>query len=336
MPHRVGVEGLDPTSLSFVSPYVGYLLGYAQQGGSAGRIAPRAVLARTDDGGGSWHRVLAPPVSSGAAVDGAPVRFVTADVGFVFARRLWRTVDAGQHWVRLPRLGRVVDLMAADGKVWILARGCGHCQSFSLDMAKRPGAGFHRVGDAPTFRHDDVTFVKGSGSELYIQTTPHQQRGVVWRSYSGASWSRQLVPCQTGGVLAAWSPAGLAAVCNVTLYGVGEQSKSAYVSFDGAHTWTSEGEPSIFGYIDDLAAGSSRDWVLDEERTGFETTTDGGSFWRFGALSVPLGDGVTGAEFTTPTTVVGLPAYQPDRDFFHSEDGGLTWSVTQFPAWPRH
>jgi hypothetical protein len=166
-----------------------------------------------------------------------------------------------------------------------------------------------------------VTFVKGSGSKLYIQ--PRRRVDPATLTVQDRRIARRM------------SPAGPAAVCNVVLYGVGEQSKRAYVSFDGAHTWTRQGTPSVFGYIDDLAAGSSRDWVLDDERTGFDTTTDDGSHWRFGVLHVDLDDGVAGAQFTTPSTVVALPAYMPNRDFLRSDDGGLTWSVTRFPKWPR-
>jgi hypothetical protein len=338
VPRRVGLEGFEPTSVSFVSDSVGFLLGYVHQGSDfhPGRTARYGLLARTDNGGLTWHRVAAPPVTADDSSDGsAIVRFVTAEIGFIYARRLWMTVDGGRRWVRHAEPGAVVDLEAGDGKTWLLAHTCQHCRTVGLYTMPLAGGRLQPARSAPRFRNSDVEFVRGAGTELYLQTTPEdQRRGGVWRSYDGGSWTRQRSPCKAGGSLAAWSPAGLAAVCNVILFGAGEETKRAFVSFDGAHTWTREGTPSSFGYIDDLAAGSSRGWVLDDERTEFDTTADDGDHWRFADLRTSLDDGVAGAQFTSPTHVVALPEGMPDREFFSSDDGGQVWSVTRFPLWP--
>jgi photosystem II stability/assembly factor-like uncharacterized protein len=261
--------------------------------------------------------------------------FVSPRVGFIATRHLWVTTDGGRRWTRQAAPGRVADVEAADDKVWMLVHTCRHCHGVALYAEPLTVGRLHKVRGAPAFHHGDVGFVHGADNELYLQTAPDQRRGIIWRSYSGTTWTRQHSPCKTGGALAAWSPAGLGAVCNVILAGAGEQTKRAFVSFDGAHTWTRQGAPSTGGYIQDLATGSSRDWVLDDERTGFNLTRDGGKHWTFPVLHADLGDGVFGAKFTSASHVVGLPSSFPERDFLYSDDGGQVWSVTRFPEWSK-
>jgi hypothetical protein len=59
-PARHGLQGFQPTSMSFADTSTGYLLGYARTTGYNYRLGRGALLARTDDGGRSWMRVPVP------------------------------------------------------------------------------------------------------------------------------------------------------------------------------------------------------------------------------------------------------------------------------------
>jgi hypothetical protein len=337
LPKQHGLQGFQPTDLSFVDAGTGYLLGYAATGGFFARLSPRALLARTDDGGRSWHRLPAPPVSGQGDEEGyASITFVSPDVGFVLGRHTYVTTDAAAHWRRLHTELRIVDLEYGAGRIWALAHPCRHCHHVRLYSATLGDPTLRLVRNGPRFRRGGAYFIHGSGDELYIVKAPKEIHGILWRSYRGRSWTRQREPCSSFGSFAAWSEAGVAAVCNVILFGEGQETKRAYVSFDGAHTWTRRGAPGSGGYIGELAAGSSNDWVLGEERIAFLTTVDDGGSWLYTGPSVGLDDGVGDTQFTSLTHVVAIPSINPDRVFMYSDDAGQTWSVHRFPIWSRH
>lgn len=335
-PPRHGLQGFQPTSMSFVKRNTGYLLGYPATTGANAFIAPGPLLARTVDGGRTWHRVPVPKriqtVNDGAST----VHFLTHDVGFIIGRRTYLTTDGARRWRRVDRGLRIVDLDAAAGRVWALAHPCHTCHDLILYAAALSHPRLRRVPHAPSFGHGGARFIDGSGDELYVVTAPKEHRGRIFRSYRGGAWTRQREPCASFGSFAAWSDAGVAAVCNVIMFGVGNETKRAYVSFDGAHSWTRRGAPGESGYIGPLAAGSSNDWVLAEERGAFLTTIDDGAHWAYTGPAAVLGQGVGDTQFTDADHVVAIPDFTPNRVFMDSDDAGLRWTVHRFPKWPRH
>jgi photosystem II stability/assembly factor-like uncharacterized protein len=335
-PRRHGLQGFQPASMSFVDDNTGYLLGYAQATGIAdARFGGVTLLARTDNGGVTWRRVPAPTVQT--VNDGAAtVHFLTPDVGFVKGRRTYLTTDGAAHWQRVDPALRIVDLDEAAGEVWALAHPCRACHGLRVYSGPLSDARLRRASDAPQFRYGGARFIHGSGDEIYIVTSSKEHRGRILRSYRGGPWTTQREPCASFGNFTAWSDAGLAAVCNVILFGAGNETKRAYVSFDGAHTWTRRGAPGEFGYLGGLAAGTSDSWVLAESRGGFITTTDDGARWSYAPLRVGIAEGVGDTQFTSADRVVAIPDYMPDRVFMSSRDAGQHWAVYRFPKWPRH
>jgi photosystem II stability/assembly factor-like uncharacterized protein len=333
---RRGLQGFQPASMSFVSTSTGYLLGCAQTTGRYPQLGRGALLARTDDGGMSWTRVPVPKgvqtVNDGAAV----ITFVTRAVGFIAGRRTFLTTDAAAHWHLVDRGLRIVDVEAAAGKVWALAHPCHGCHGLRLYSADLTRPRLRQVRDAPTFAHGGARFIHGAGNEIYLVTSSKAHRGRIFRSYHGGSWTQQREPCQSFGNFAAWSDAGLTAVCNVILYGVGNETKRAYVSFDGAHSWTRRGAPGEFGYLGELAAGSSDSWVLAESRGAFLATGDDGAHWAYTGPRSGFAEGAGDTQFTSPSHVVAIPDYMPNGTFLSSNDAGQHWHVYHFPKWPKH
>ena len=107
------LAGFTPISVSFVSQTVGWVWG------SAGPAGP-GVIAATTDGGHTWVRRPAPPVTATdvAGSGDSGIRYANGQVGYVFGADTFMTLDAGLHWQRIRRPGRVVDLEAMNGRVW--------------------------------------------------------------------------------------------------------------------------------------------------------------------------------------------------------------------------
>jgi hypothetical protein len=334
-PPRHGLQGFQPSSMSFVNTNTGYLLGYAATTGPIQLLARRPLLARTDDGGRRWHRVPVPEriqtVNDGAST----VHFLTQNIGFIIGRRTYLTTDGARRWRQVDRGLRIVDLDAAAGQVWALAHPCHRCHDLILYAAALSHPRLRRVPHAPRFRHGGARFIHGSGDEVYVVTAPEEHRGRIFRSYRGGAWTKQREPCPSFGSFAAWSDAGIAAVCNVIMFGAGSETKRAYVSFNGAHSWTRRGTPGASGYIGPLAVGSSDDWVLAEDRGAFLTTIDDGADWAYTGPAAALGEGVGDTQFTDANHVVAIPDFMPNRVFMYS-NAGLRWAVHRFPKWPRH
>jgi hypothetical protein len=261
---------------------------------------------------------------------------VSRDVGFIAGRRTFLTTDAAAHWTRVDRGRRIVDVDAAAGRVWVLAHPCRDCHGLRVYSGALADPRLRRVRDAARFAHGSARFIHGSGNDVYIVTSGKAHRGRIFRSYRGGAWTRQREPCRSFGDFAAWSDAGLAAVCNVILSGAGNETKRAYVSFNGAHSWTRRGAPGDSGYLGGLAAGSSNNWVLSEGRGAFLVTTDDGGRWDYTGPRGGFADGAGDTEFTDPDEVVAIPDYMPSGMFLSSTDAGQYWRVYRFPDWPRH
>jgi photosystem II stability/assembly factor-like uncharacterized protein len=334
-PARRGLQGFQPTSMSFVNSSTGYLLGYAQTTGPHYRLGP-ALLARTDDSGGKWTQAAVPrgvqAVNDGAAV----VRFVSRDVGFIAGRRTFLTTDAAAHWHRVDRGLRIVDLEATADRVWALAHPCQSCRGLRLYTGVLTNPRLRRARYGPRFSHGGARFIRSSGNDIYIVTDGDTYRGRIFRSYRGGPWTRQRDPCRSFGSFATWSDAGVAAVCNVIMFGAGSETKRAYVSFDGARSWTRRGAPGAAGYLGGLAAGSSDDWVLAEGRGAFLATADDGGQWAYTGPRPAFEQGIGDTQFTSAVHVVAIPEYMPNGVFLSSNDAGQHWRVYRFPKWRRH
>jgi len=323
--------------MSFADSDTGYLLGYTFHevlGTECAGYGSDHLMAKTTDGGTTWKRVTPPPVS---AENGShTMYFATPMIGIVLGSHPWVTTDGSHSWHRVHLPGTGYDAIAADGQLWVIAPICSHHCDFGvfsspLDTALR----LRRDPRAPQFRGDLPYFVHGAGNEIYIDTDPHLQVGWLWRSADGATWMRFRGP-RDDCAIAAWDATGLAAVCNDVLYGVGEESKLTYVSYDAARSWSEVSAPSVFGYIDDLAAGSSTNWVLTDARSALQTTINGGHSWNavthFPRIALPNGVGTV--QYLAPDTFIAIPAYQPSRHVLVSHDDGRTWSAITFPKWP--
>lgn len=149
----------QPTSVTFVGPHLGAVIGQAGTPGDCAGGAGCTSLAGTDDYGRTWFGVSAPPTGAPDGANGvSQLRFLNASQGFAFGPGLWSTQDGGVKWspVRLPSGVRVTDLETLDGEVfavWARCAGTGpdfaaHCTSFTLESAPAAGGSWHPVAGA--------------------------------------------------------------------------------------------------------------------------------------------------------------------------------------------
>ena len=148
-----------PTSVTFVGPHTGWVIG---QAGTPGHCATQycTSVARTDDAGRTWSGVPAPLAG---APDGATgvgqVRFLDLTDGWAFGPGLFVTHTGGKTWTPVDTGGlRVTDLETVGNRVYALWASCtgtggayaSHCASFTLYSASATGGGWAPVGAATT------------------------------------------------------------------------------------------------------------------------------------------------------------------------------------------
>ena len=113
--------------------------------GARHRAHDCAELFRSNDGGRSWTRLTAPPVS----LDDATIAFADRRVGWLVAGRhtsagssTWVTRDGGTRWRRVP-VRHVASVIATRNRVYIVARRQLFAGSAADDHLRRlgPGAG---------------------------------------------------------------------------------------------------------------------------------------------------------------------------------------------------
>jgi len=92
----------QPYSVTWVSLSTGWIMGPAGTPGRCGAHQDSAIctsIARTGDGGATWHGLPAPPVGGPEGLTGVTgLRFLNGSNGWAFGPELWATDDGGEHW----------------------------------------------------------------------------------------------------------------------------------------------------------------------------------------------------------------------------------------------
>jgi hypothetical protein len=284
------------------------------------------VLAQTVDGGSSWSRLADIPI----AAKHVGVRFATSEVGYVFGPKYFVTEDGGRSWLPQPSPGFINDLETMNGHVYALVSACPRCRQVSLYGATTTSPALARVKGVPTMAGDSVSLAVHDDA-AYVLATIKGGTGQVWSTLNGTQWTPRISPCgSTMGLITEWSATGVAAACDVHLYGVGKESKRVYVSTNGATSWTALATPPTrFGYINSVSASGPDNVVVGDDQSGLDVTTDGGKHW---SLEGPaMSDGARFVGFIGQYRVVALPEAGTDRFFTTSYDAGVQWITSRFP-----
>jgi len=139
----------QPYSVTWDSLSTGWIMGPAGTPGHCGAHEDSTIctsVARTSDGGATWHGLPAPPVGGPEGPTGVTgLRFLNGSYGWAFGPELWATDDGGEHWHQVNTgNASVTDLETVNGRAYALFGQCGtaasgnkiaECSSYTLESA---------------------------------------------------------------------------------------------------------------------------------------------------------------------------------------------------------
>jgi len=130
-----------PSSVTWDSLTTGWVMGVAGTAGKCANPDPDICtsIARTDDGGQTWHGLPAPDTTSpGGSTGVSGLRFLNATDGWAYGPELWATDNGGQSWHKVGTGGQsVTALEASEGRAYALFGDCPNgidagCTSYTL------------------------------------------------------------------------------------------------------------------------------------------------------------------------------------------------------------
>lgn len=346
----------QPYSVTWDSPSTGWVLGPAGTPGHCANPDPGICtsVARTGDGGQTWHGLPAPNTGSPDGPSGVSgIRFLDGINGWAFGPELWATHDGGRTWAKVATDGqRVTDLETAGDRAYALFAQCGGanvssfangCTSYTLMTAAMGSDQWTPVGTATSGLTDPAATTAGTsgvialyGSTGYLVAPD----GTLYSGSLGRTWQKAgTMPCKPGvpqanglprqALIALTSPTRLATFCD------GDTPAAAptvYTSADSGATWTptagdwtgivNQGQPTS------IAATSSGTLVLATDQ-GIYLLPQGAAHWQAASATgsqLPPG-GFSYVGMTTSEQGVALPADTSRHEIWMTTDGGKTWQA---------
>lgn len=332
---------VNPTSASFVSDTVGWVLGSG--GCDTGTCA---VVATTGDGGATWRRVPAPAASLAdlTGQQGSPrIRFANATDGWVIGAHLWATHDGGATWkqIDLPAPAadsEVTDIAITGNVAWVLTMGGGAV------LLQSPVASDAWIAVPQTASTASTGHLAGSKSTLWEWLSGTAPDGsAAFKLFAtedaGATWAPRQMPCAAPGGIAVGDGAGLV-VCGAGA-AAGSQEKQAYLTHDGGQSFELLTNPPFGGIL--WGAG------LQDANTLFVAAVSGatilygssnaGGTWSTVFEGASGGASVVDLGFASNTRGVFVLGYaansggQPNV-LMMSSDAGASWQAVAVAAPP--
>jgi hypothetical protein len=356
VPSGAGVPGgFQPTSVTFVGPQIGAVIGQAGTPGHCTGGVNCTSLAGTNDYGQSWYGVSAPATGAPDGSAGvSQLRFLHPADGFAFGPELWITVNGGANWSRLPLppRTRVTDLETLNGQVFALWARCAgggadfaaDCTSFTLHTAP-VGGQWRQVGGAVNLTAGGTA----TSASLILVGDPAAATGyllapdgkVLSGSLGSASWTAAgTAPCVPGAAQPDGQPSGALMTAGsgelYVLCAAGPASTPAspaastapgtlYVSADGGKTWQRRPAVAALGTATSLAAATGNLVVLATS-DGIEVSRNDGRSWQ---VTLAAGAGPPGGfsyvGMTEASQGVAVPANPALHQIWFTADGGQAW-----------
>jgi hypothetical protein len=248
----------QPSSVTFVSPSVGWVIGQAGTPGNCANVNPDICtsIARTNDAGKTWQGGPAPSAAGPSGAQGVSgLRFLDGVNGWAFGPELWATHDAGRTWTKVDTHGqRVTDLETAGDRAYALFATCSgtnarsfavNCTSFSLMTTIATGDDWVRVSAATSDLANGGSPASAvlalTGSDGYLLAPD----GTLYSGPLGGAWQRAgTAPCEPGTPQADGLPGDVwLALVDSAHLAMNCQGRSAtsppevYTSGDGGKTW---------------------------------------------------------------------------------------------------
>jgi photosystem II stability/assembly factor-like uncharacterized protein len=310
--------GFSPASITRISLRVGWALGTSP----CGPLVCMA-LARTRDGGATWHSLPVPaPVLTPSPNGISRVRFANASDGWLFGPQVWATHDGGANWHQVAPLGGpVISLEAAGGRVWSLVGSAAgvsatvYAAPVATDDWQPVGSGAAAIGIS---LHGKVGYAATpDGAVIALGSAGIEERGV---------------PCAAASVAAvvAASDSDVAVVCAADA-AAGSSTKTLLLSHNGGRTWSTGGAAPRGGQTSGLSAASTHTFVVaaTSGASYLYRTADGGRTWKTVFTDDGGGAPLTDLGFTDPTHGVAVLG-APSPKLLVSSDAGATWRAQVF------
>jgi hypothetical protein len=346
-----------PTSVTFVGPRTGWVIGQALTPGHCATQFCTSV-ARTNDAGTTWTGVPAPMTG---APDGATgvgqIRFLDLTDGWAYGPQLYATHTGGGTWAQIDTGGLRVTALETVGDrvfaVWASCTGDGPayaagCTRFTLYSAPARGGAWAPVG-APTTgltngAAREATELVLTGSRGYLlapggalYSGPVDGSG-PWTRVSSLAASCPVGPARadgqpTGALLGAVNASDLLLACASASSGanpsVSTQQKFIYSSKNGGVSWEQMATAPAAGVVYGLAASPSESLVLATNQ-GIDLLPAGEVTWRTANLR---GGGPAGGfgyiGMTTGEQGIALPADPSAGTVWFTFDGGQRWTASR-------
>jgi hypothetical protein len=359
----------SPISVTWDSLSTGWIMGPAGTAGKCANANPDICtsIARTDDGGQSWHGLPAPDAASPGDVTGVTqLRFLNASDGWAYGPELWATEDGGGTWHKAGTGGQsVTALEASEGRAYALFGDCpsgidAGCTSYtlmtsvagsdtwtevaglpaSLTTAAGPAGGAVLTLAAPTATTGPFGFLAAPDGTLYAGPLD----GSAWHKVTGTLPCSPQAAAGTDGTpprllltSAGGSPSDavrLGAVCADPGGGITTlQSDNAGTTWKAQPAGTVSGTTGI-GTPASLTALGDGTLILATEASasatgGIYELSPGASGWQKSALSDPAdaGDGFSYVGMTSATQGVAIGGSTGLHAIWMTSDGGKSWQL---------
>jgi hypothetical protein len=346
-----------PTSVTFVGPRTGWVIGQALTPGHCASQFCTSV-AVTRDAGKTWAGVPAPMAGPADGASGlSQIRFLDLKNGWAYGPQLYATHTAGKTWAQVDTGGLRVTALETVGDrvfaVWASCTGDGpayavNCTRFTLYSALASGGTWAPVGASTTGLTNGAAseaaqlvltgsrgYLLAPGGELY--SGPVDGSG-PWTRVSSLVASCPVGPARgngqpTGVLLGAVNTSDLLLACvsasSGTSPSVSTQQKYVYSSKNGGRSWAQMTMAPAAGVAFGLAASPTESVMLATDQ-GIDLLPAGEMSWRTADVrgGAPAG-GFRYIGMTTDEQGIALPADPSAGTVWFTFDGGQSWTASR-------
>jgi hypothetical protein len=346
-----------PTSVTFVGPRTGWVIGQALTPGHCASQFCTSV-AVTRDAGKTWAGVPAPMAGPADGASGlSQIRFLDLKNGWAYGPQLYATHTAGKTWAQVDTGGLRVTALETVGDrvfaVWASCTGDGpayavNCTRFTLYSALASGGTWAPVGASTTGLTNGAAseaaqlvltgsrgYLLAPGGELY--SGPVDGSG-PWTRVSSLVASCPVGPARgngqpTGALLGAVNTSDLLLACvsasSGTSPSVSTQQKYVYSSKNGGRSWAQMTTAPAAGVAFGLAASPTESVMLTTDQ-GIDLLPAGEMSWRTADVrgGAPAG-GFRYIGMTTDEQGIALPADPSAGTVWFTFDGGQSWTASR-------
>jgi hypothetical protein len=346
-----------PTSVTFVGPHTGWVIGQALTPGHCATQFCTSV-AVTHDAGRTWSGVPAPMAGAPDGATGlSQIRFLNLTDGWAYGPQLYATHTGGGAWAPIDTGGLRVTALETVGDrvfaVWASCTGDGpayaaSCTRFTLYSAAAAGGAWAPVGTPTTGLTNgaarEAAQLVLTGSRGYLLAPDGAlYAGPVDGSGPWTRVSSLVASCPPGSARADGQPTGalLGAVNGSDLIlacvsassgtspSVSTQQKFIYSSDNGGVSWQQKATAPAAGVAFGLAASPANSVVLATDQ-GIDLLPKGELTWRTANLrgGAPA-DGFRYIGMTTGDQGIALPADPSAGTVWFTFDGGQNWAPSR-------